>query len=282
MDSFLKGTMLGDANVALSKSGKKAKFRISHTKKHEELVMAKFDILKRYVNTPPKTKINSGWGDAMVGFQTLAFPEFLKYYHMTWKNGKRILPLKVIKEITIETLAWWMMDDGSGDKNGLTISTYRYPKEQVVTATKIFNSLGLNCRKPTPNGEGIGFTTETSRFLALKMEKYFVPVMKYKIHDLLKTRTKKYTCIACETTFTLSIGSKRRKYCSSDFCQRVKALHLANNWSLEKCKNLLKNRRCLECNQQIAINKPATSKYCSGKCRRLYQYKLRKLSMTLK
>ena len=269
MDSFLLGITLGDSNVSLSKNQDKARFRISHTEKHKELVDVKYEKLKDYVATPPKLVENEGYGSYMWRFQTILDESFLYYYHLTWKNNRRVLPLDHLKQISTETMAWWIMDDGSGDRiQGISLYTYRYPPDQVQALRKSFMKQGLECRKDQKaleKGHKISFTTETSRLIAKEVAPFFVDCVRYKIDSLL-VNYRSSTCIVCGDEIISPLAlSGTFKYCDKEWCRRIKALCNANKWSLEKAVDVL-NRRCVICGGPIPISSSATKKRCSKAC----------------
>ena len=138
--SFIIGSMLGDATMRVGKKAKNANLKIDHCLKQKKFVFWKYKILKNFVNTPPKIsyrKTKEGLRyEKSWWFRTLRHPVLTKIYNQfytteSYRCGKKIVSDFVIDNIDSFVMAVWVMDDGSYNQEKIDISTYSFTLKEI-------------------------------------------------------------------------------------------------------------------------------------------------------
>jgi hypothetical protein len=143
--SLIYGTMLGDGSIIGNYNNKQKNYRlqIGHSIKQKELVLWKYEILKKFVIRPPSyRKVN----DSLV-FRTISHPQITEIYNLFYKNGKKILPSN-IEDILKDklSLAAWYMDDGckwisKSIERGLILNTQNFDLDEINKLVELFIEL---------------------------------------------------------------------------------------------------------------------------------------------
>lgn len=129
------GSLLGDGTMRLGKGAQNVNFKVEHGLAQKEFVDWKYQILKSFVFTEPKIsyrydkngkKYAKSWW-----FRTIRHPYFTEIYKRFYqgngyKNGTKIVPIEIKKELNPFVLAVWIMDDGSYSNKRIDISTYSF------------------------------------------------------------------------------------------------------------------------------------------------------------
>ncbi len=183
---LIMGSLLGDSSIR--RRDKYSCFRFTHSIKQKEYAEYKKDILKEFEISEfreVRRKIGDNFIHA-IDFATNTHPIFNYYRNLFYKNFKKTITQEIINQLTPESLAIWVCDDGSySTKQGyIILCTNAYSLEEHNLMKQFFNEkFGL---KPT-----IGFRDGKYYYLRFKQEdskkliqiiKPFIPKgMNYKI-----------------------------------------------------------------------------------------------------
>jgi hypothetical protein len=129
---LLIGLMLGDGNLRFPGRSHHANLTVDHGDAQKEYVWWKYEQLQEWVLTPPAqvrrifhkdpSRITVSWR-----FSTVSHPALTFYHELFYRDGLRIVP-KSINDLLTEpqSLAVWLMDDGSRNTDVLFISTENF------------------------------------------------------------------------------------------------------------------------------------------------------------
>ncbi len=216
---FLYGTVLGDGSMCIpAKDCTNAIFTAGQGLKQKEYLMWKYMIMKEWTNSPPKiyhTKNSYGSGYT-ISFATGTHPVFTKIYKECYPNGKKIVSIECLNNLSDFSLAVWYMDDGCL-ANGITckISTEGFTKEENQLIVDWFKSQGIETKvrkqkySETKTFYYVVFLREGRNKFMKRIEKYIHPTMQYKL-------LKKRNCTQCGISF---YENYHRTECS-DVCKK--------------------------------------------------------------
>lgn len=188
--SLLIGSLLGDGTLRRQGNRLNALLEVNHAYKHHEYVDWKWQFLKSYVLTAPKSRIGKGSRIAY-RFTTRSLPLFTIYYSWFYPNGKKEIPLSL--KLDPLSLAVWFMDDGTKIRSAMYFNTQQFNlTEQKYLQKLLFNTFGL---RSTLNRDKsyyrIRITTESSIILRRIIDPYVIPCLKYKLaYDPVTTESK--------------------------------------------------------------------------------------------
>ena len=147
------GSLMGDARLECRSKSIRAKhtarLRIHQSDKQKEYVFWKYQILKNLVRRGPRfTKV---WHDKKRNknhyswyFHTVSSETFGLFHRFFYRNGTKIVPVELLKELNLLGLAIWYMDDGSNNGNSITLNTHCFSEqEQVVIQDLLKNTFGV-------------------------------------------------------------------------------------------------------------------------------------------
>ena len=200
--SLIIGSLLGDGTMRLGKGAQNVNFKVEHGLVQKKYVDWKYQILKPFVFTEPKmsyrydekgNKYEKSWW-----FRTIRHPLFTEIYKKFYKregykNGKKIIPFEIKKELTPFALAVWIMDDGSYSKDKIDISTYSFSSPEIIFLQKCFkNIFNIQIRyyRDRDKGYRMYCNQEETKKLTNVICPYIIPSMMYKIgfRDPVTTR----------------------------------------------------------------------------------------------
>ena len=128
---ILIGTAIGDASCSLYKGvhRKTSRITIAHSATQKDYFDWLYAELKKLATTEPRyyEKTNS-WR-----FQTVFSPDYVYYFSITHSSKGRVLPKKLLDQLTLLSLAVFYMDDGSFlyGSRAAQIAMHRYPLSSV-------------------------------------------------------------------------------------------------------------------------------------------------------
>lgn len=125
---LLLGTLLGDGN--LSKPSLRPRYRAIHGDPQKDYLFHKYSILQPLVGTPPKPRVNGGYGTTSWSFTTLTTELFTPFWELCYPNGKKRLSSQWLEQLSTEGLAWLWMDDGSVSRSSGSIHLESMTKEE--------------------------------------------------------------------------------------------------------------------------------------------------------
>jgi len=135
--AILIGCMLGDACMYRVSKDSKVKFEQGYM--HADYLFFLFNLFKEYSfqDEPYARKENKGPREGLIksfSFRTFTHPTFNLIWDLFMSTGKKtVQPGLILNHLTDESLAYWIMDDGSLqiDKKSLIIHTQSYSHEEV-------------------------------------------------------------------------------------------------------------------------------------------------------
>lgn len=187
------GSMLGDGNLRITGKNREANFIVDHSLVQKKYVLWKYGIMKEWVFTEPKIITRVYHKDtsrilSSLRFLSISHHEFSKWYHIFYKDRKKIIPLN-INEILKSPLALavWVMDDGNKNHNAVFLNTQQFTiEEQQLLVNCLKNNFGIEARinKHSMYGEKqlyrIRLTTPSTKMLYLLVQEFILPSMHYK------------------------------------------------------------------------------------------------------
>lgn len=182
----LIGTLLGDSSLRVSGKQASPSFVCMHGVKQKDYTFYKakiFESLEAKVSNH-KRKISDKRNGNFYEDYTVSMPAnpaFRKYYTAFYKNGKKHIPSKLLKDFTAASLAFMYMDDGSKMRDGYQIATMCFNRKELnefrifllkkfALETSLFKSNVLYIKK-----NSVGIFTEL-------ISPYVIDCMKYKLH----------------------------------------------------------------------------------------------------
>ena len=182
----LIGTLLGDSSLRLN--GINPAISCAHCLKQKELTIHKTEIFKslgayyKYSirNIPDK---RTGKYYECYTMRIGANPELKEWYLAFYPNGKKIIPMNLVKEYFSEiSLAFMFMDDGSKTPCGYSIATNCFSKENIKEFQD-FLKTKFNL-STTIHSQNVLYIKACSKDLFTKLIKpYIIPCMQYKLHN---------------------------------------------------------------------------------------------------
>ena len=191
--SVIVGSLLGDGTMRIGKGARNANLKIEQGLAQKEYTEYKYSVLKNLVLTEPKIssrydsnrrKYPKSWW-----FRTVRHPFLTKIYKRFYTGngyltGKKIIPEDIICDLNPQSLAIWIMDDGSYNKGIIDISTYSFTLIEVKILEKaIFEKFGIQMVHHKDRDKGFRMyanKSETSKIVDL-IRPYIIYPMEYKI-----------------------------------------------------------------------------------------------------
>lgn len=133
-ENVLIGTILGDGGLRYK--GNNCRLHIKHAGWQLPLVQFKYQTFGNFVSMKVREFSQSVFGRnyRFAEFVSKTSPEFTRFYHLFYKDGKKIIPTNINKLLTDPlSLAVWFMDDGSAEYAGASLQTHCFTKSEVET-----------------------------------------------------------------------------------------------------------------------------------------------------
>jgi len=190
---LIVGSLLGDGTMRLGKGAQNVNFKVEHGLAQKEYVWWKYQILKSFVFTEPKISYrydkNGDKYEKSWWFRTIRHPYFTQIYKRfytgnNYKNGIKIIPLGIKKELNPFMLAVWIMDDGSYSNKKIDISTYSFSLSEINFLQRNFKDIfdiKINYYRDRDKGYRMYCNQEETKKLASVISPYIIPSMMYKI-----------------------------------------------------------------------------------------------------
>lgn len=189
-EQVMIGTMLGDSSFKFEKTkGVNPSLSCTHCVEQRELCEKKAEIFSSYDstcnyyirNTPDK---RSGKYYENYTMRTKTNPVFLPYYKAFYLDGKKIIPIDLIKEkFTAVSLAYMFMDDGMKYKSGYGICTNCFSVENINEFRKVLLDK-FNIHTSIFQRNVLYIKARSRDIFTQLVEPYFVDCMRYKLHSL--------------------------------------------------------------------------------------------------
>lgn len=182
IEQLLIGSYLGDGSFTKKEKGGHSRLSLSHSLDQEEYFMYKFNRLKALdlVSTFQKVPYITEKGKLHISIRarTVPHPIFSRFRVEGYDNPDSYISLNLIKNIEVEGLAIWYLDDGSVCNDGLAINCASIPFEEKVSIKNLLYEKFDICLNVTEDTLYI-CKSEVDKFVSLIIN--FVPdSLKYK------------------------------------------------------------------------------------------------------
>ncbi len=174
-EEFLVGTLLGDGFLMATTMG--YCLRIHQGIKWKDFVDWKYEIMKDFVNTPPKFDGKGFY------FRTVTNPIFSTYRKLFYDRKQKIIPDNLGEILSSFGLAIWIMDDGSKKEGCMRIHTYSFSyQDHLKIQEALKNKFGIKCNIHRDKGMfRLYVVSESIERLVKLVKPYFIPSMLYKL-----------------------------------------------------------------------------------------------------
>jgi hypothetical protein len=185
----LVGLLLGDGHLESVTAGKTYRLKTEYSEKQKDYLLWLWRIFREWVRTPPSTqtrKLPSGATIRTIEFTTYSHGALRFYAQQFYKNGKKIIPKIIGKQLTPLGLAVWFMDDGSWKSNlhrTFIIHADGYAKKDLLIIQKVFREkfgIDVTLHKQYKHWRVYVKTESAQKFKQL-IEPYIISSMRYKL-----------------------------------------------------------------------------------------------------
>lgn len=188
---ILIGLMLGDGHIQRRTPTSNSRFMYAQTGKpakieYFNLVFSYFSVFCTANYTPvTRTNLDSRNGEAylVISFATMQLVCFNIVHSLFYQDNTKIVPYNIFNLLTPIGLAFWIMDDGSRQNDGLHLSVYSFDSESVDRLLKTLREkFNLKCSiHKHDRGPRIYIWTESMPHLRSLVGDFIIPSMNYKI-----------------------------------------------------------------------------------------------------
>lgn len=192
---FLYGKLLGDANLERpSLNRPKSRLKLEHGIKQKDYLLHCYKRIHNFCNKPFFRERKLIYKNEVKHYhtgiiQSQRLDAFTKLYNL-WYNDKKELPIDLEDYFTVETLAYWFMDDGyihfKTRAVDICFSTHSFSEKSVDRLVFLLNNkFDLNASKSPIKHQfiiRIGHEEKVLKFKEL-VKPYIIPSMEYKIRD---------------------------------------------------------------------------------------------------
>ena len=193
LEEIIIGTMLGDLFAERPNMKSNARLQFKQSIKNEPYIYHLFSLFKDYCHYEPlimskfDSRPNKMKKYSSIKFQTLSLPCFNKYKELFYNlDGIKCIPDNLEELLTVQGLAYWIMDDGYKYNKGFYISTESFTLIENHTLAKILkNKFNLKCgvHKYT-NGYRIYIFSISNKILLDLIKPYLLSHFYYKFNLL--------------------------------------------------------------------------------------------------
>ena len=139
--SVLVGTLLGDGCLALH--GRNPRLHVKHKGSHRALVDFKRQVFEDYTSMAVH-EFDQRLGGKLfpcAQFATRTSTAFLEWYHLFYRDGRKVVPREIDQLLSPLGLAVWFMDDGAADHAGVTFQTHSFSLDEVQLLSRAMDDL---------------------------------------------------------------------------------------------------------------------------------------------
>ena len=200
VDQILYGTLLGDGCITTNRSKDRYHYTVSHSPKQEgylRFIQKSLEAGGVKCNSKfyiPR-KIHKGKEYQTLAISTAVNTKIDSLRKEWYPNGTKIVTLDILNKLTWEGIAYWFMDDASG--NGLLVgngkdcayrvATCNFTFEENILIRDWFRSKGLDCEVRSGGNSStvkyyhLRFTLAASKKITPLISPYFVNCLRYKL-----------------------------------------------------------------------------------------------------
>ena len=180
--SILTGSLLGDGTLRKALGKLNALFEVNHTIKQKAYVDWKYEQLRLFVLTAPKSRKGNGSRIAY-RFTTQSLQPFTELRKQFYLDNRKIIPAEL--QLDPLALAVWFMDDGCKSRSSYYLNTQQFSMEdQLRLLAMLKKQFDLDA---TLNKDKIYYririNTESSKRFKEIIKPFVIPSMRYKLGD---------------------------------------------------------------------------------------------------
>lgn len=235
----LIGSLLGDGHLRTKTEGKTAVFSEGHSPKQEHYLRLKANVLENlganvsYTEPNKKQKIPYG----KYQLHTKTNPYLGELREKFYKNGKKVLPRKLIEEnFSDRVLAIWFMDDGTtyvnnsieGLKYSCEIATNSFTQDDINWLCALLAKNGIYAHT-TKKSNRIFLTKDSSKEMIKRIARYVPRGMRYKVGHREDIDQCDYSLWQSKPTVAYYDRAVVKKYKGSNYkttyCIKVRSTH---------------------------------------------------------
>jgi len=182
---LLVGLIISDGWLQINKVGN-TRFFFKQSMDKLEYFFYIFNKLSHYCSIYPyltQTTLNSKIFKG-ISFTTRTYPCFTELYQMFYNKNIKIVPLNLYELLTYESLAYWIMGDGTKAHKGLVLQTQSFTVKEVVFIINILiYKFNLKCSIHMQRNQPTIYISSKSM---TKIQPYIIPYicnsMRYKLY----------------------------------------------------------------------------------------------------
>ncbi len=190
---ILIGLILGDGHLEKLYTPTLGRLKVEHSYKQKDYVNWLYEEFRNWVRSEPKSKKKNVWNKIYQNYGFLTYGHRLlgEFQEKFYREGKKIVPNDLEKNITPLGLAIWFMDDGSiksKSHKGIFLNTQGFRENSVIKLQQMLqNKFGIkSTTKKDKNGKQIYLGGKSGeKFIAL-IKPHIISSMKYKIPRALR------------------------------------------------------------------------------------------------
>lgn len=194
------GVMLGDGSMECGTSGKTARLTIEQSKSvHQGYFEHLYELFPGWFPSKAKdvertsTKVNPDTGEnntnTNLNARTSYHRDFAEFYHLFYKDNKKIIPINISDYLTPKSIAYWYMDDGAlkgSDRLGKYLHTEGFEVEQlpILQAALLKFNVKTSLHSKGKNGKvqkAIYIGADHDPIFSELIRPYIIPCMYYKL-----------------------------------------------------------------------------------------------------
>jgi len=190
---ILIGLILGDGHLEKLYTPTLGRLKVEHSYKQKDYVDWLYNEFRNWVRSEPKAKKKNVWNKIYQNYGFLTYGHRLlgEFQEKFYREGKKIVPNDLGKDITPLGLAVWFMDDGSIKSNrhkGLFLNTQDFKKSDVRRLQRILrNKFSIpSLTRKDGKGEQIYLGGNSAEKFIEIIRFYVIPSMEYKIPRVLR------------------------------------------------------------------------------------------------
>ena len=183
--NLIIGTLLGDG--CLERNGRYCRLVIDHSTRQEPYVRwkaSRLQTLRPHIRIKQRRdeRTNKVYEHCVLRTGSLALLE--DFFHLFYREGKKIVPKNLVSIINAEILAVWIMDDGykRNDCNALRLNTQSFCKSEQELMQNALQALGVTSNiQHHKDSYTLYVPSRAMSALRSIVSPYILPEMAYKI-----------------------------------------------------------------------------------------------------
>src|SRR5438093_7584123 len=136
----LIGTLLGDGSIA--KHGYHHRLFVKHSEAQRPLVEWKYEVFANFTTMKLHSfdQLLKGGRYPCVQFVTRTDPVFSRWRDRFYRDRRKIVPSDIEDLLSPDSIAVWLMDDGTAERSGVSFQTHGFEIEEAHLLAKAMRS----------------------------------------------------------------------------------------------------------------------------------------------